>query len=73
MTESFMWRDPTKKCPVCGKTFIPAPLHAYKVSMKHRCGGIYDKLVCSWHCLRAYEKENGTIIKGRRTKNESKT
>lgn len=35
-------------CPVCGKEYVPAPQHVYKV--KHR-------LVCSWGCLRKAEKE----------------
>ncbi len=33
-----------KKCPVCGKVFIPAPFHANrdKISLK---------MVCSWSCV----------------------
>lgn len=42
----------TRKCPVCGKSFIPAPYHVYKVLM-HRS----NKLVCSWACKVAYDKE----------------
>lgn len=37
-----------KKCPICGKMFCPAPLHAYKVKRVN---------VCSWGCVRKYEKE----------------
>lgn len=40
------------KCPVCGKEFIPAPFHVYKVYTK----GQY-KLACSWNCVRKWEKK----------------
>ena len=39
-------------CPVCGKTFIPAPLHRYKLDGR-------DKLVCSWHCLCESRRKRG--------------
>lgn len=32
---------PEKKCPKCGKIFIPAPMHIY-----HE----YSKYYCSWTC-----------------------
>ena len=35
------------ECAICGKEFLPAPLHAWKISG--------DKLVCSYHCMRQYE------------------
>lgn len=35
-------------CPVCGKKFIPAPMHIYKVQ---------NCFVCSWGCQRKFEKE----------------
>lgn len=39
-----------KTCPICGKTFIPAPEHVYKTGPKGR-------MVCSWGCVcRAREK-----------------
>lgn len=34
-------------CIICGKTFIPAPMHIYKVK---------GKLVCSYNCRCAFEK-----------------
>lgn len=37
-----------KKCPVCGKIFCPAPLHAYKVK------GV---LVCTYSCVLKAERE----------------
>lgn len=35
-------------CPVCGKIFIPAPFHYYKLKKR--------KLVCSWNCQIEGEK-----------------
>ena len=37
-----------KKCPICGKKFVPAPMHVYKVK---------GRLVCTWGCVCKYEKE----------------
>ena len=37
------------KCPVCKKTFIPAPQHVYKTANG-------QKLVCSYHCAREDER-----------------
>ena len=57
------------KCPQCGKMFQPAPEHSY-----HE-GNAKVKLVCSYHCMREWEKEHPTArskyIKniGRRDKN----
>ena len=31
-------------CPVCGKKFIPAPMHRYRLDDQY-------KYVCSWSCL----------------------
>ena len=30
------------RCPICGKEYIPAVFHSYKVG---------NKRVCSWHCV----------------------
>ena len=42
-----------RECPMCHKTFVPAPYHAYRAHNKSR-------LVCSYHCMlasdRAYEE-----------------
>ena len=40
--EELKYRD--VKCSVCGKNFIPAPLHAYRDKRCH-------KRVCSWTCV----------------------
>lgn len=37
------------KCPVCKKTFMPAPQHVYKTANG-------NKLVCSYHCVLADER-----------------
>lgn len=37
-----------RTCPVCGKNFIAAPEHIYKVC---------DKKVCSWTCMLKGERE----------------
>lgn len=42
-----------KKCPICKKNFIAAPQHAWKIGSEKGY-----KLVCSYHCMRAYEKEH---------------
>lgn len=42
-----------KICPVCGKKFIPAVNHIYKVYIDRR----YRK-ACSWSCQRKWEKRN---------------
>ena len=50
-----------KKCPICGKKFIPAPLHVYKRSFTGK-----TKWLCSYHCLLAWDKRhprNYTTVK----------
>lgn len=42
-----------KKCAICGKTFIPAPMHVYK--RKHGSGG-KTRWLCSYHCMLAWDK-----------------
>lgn len=44
------------KCAVCGKMFKPAPEHALKIG-----GETSRKLVCSYSCMRKYEKEHGLL------------
>lgn len=43
-----MCRVRTAKCPICGREFVPAPLHSYKV----RVGSRY-RLACTYSCMRA--------------------
>ncbi len=46
------------KCAACGKGFKPAPEHALKIG-----GEGSRKLVCSYSCMRKYEKEHGLLRK----------
>ena len=55
MEEDKIYRMFVKKtCPVCGLEFIPAPMHSYKVG-----NSAHNKLVCSYSCMRKWEKEHG--------------
>lgn len=46
----------TKKCPICGKEFHPEAEHAWKIGRtKNGEGG---KSVCTYSCMRKWEKEN---------------
>ena len=47
---------PLPKCPICGKEFLPAHEHAYKIRVKKSDGHIIHKKVCSYECMRKYEK-----------------
>ena len=51
----FMVRS-SAECPVCGKTFFYDPEHAWMIGYgKNGYGG---KKVCSYTCMRKWEKEN---------------
>ena len=43
------------KCPICGKSFIPAPMHGWKYTRRSK-NNYRDVLVCSYHCMRAAER-----------------
>ena len=43
------WLTPNK-CPVCGKTFFPAALNAYRDARNR------DRLVCTYTCYRESER-----------------
>lgn len=44
------------KCPICGEKFHPVPEHAWMIGFgKNGYGG---KKVCSYTCMRKWEKEN---------------
>lgn len=62
-----------RTCPVCGETFYPAPMHSYKIGRPSD-----NKLVCTYSCMRKYEKEHGDLgfsyaFRGRRPKRRNKT
>lgn len=53
-----------QKCPICHKTFVPAPYHTYKTHNKVH-------YVCSYHCALASEKafeERSALNRERRNK-----
>lgn len=50
-----------KKCPICGKGFHPAPEHAWKIGPEQT-----GPLVCSYTCMRKWEKEHPPKKKIRR-------
>ena len=56
------YKDPivVKKCPVCGKEFVPAPQHAYTLPNK---GGP----VCSYHCMRDGRRKHEAKLKKRKS------
>lgn len=35
-----------KKCPICGRTFIPAPMHIFRID---------GKTFCRWTCYKKYQ------------------
>lgn len=37
-----------KECPVCGRTFVPAPFHVYVED---------NKYFCKWTCLTRYRRD----------------
>lgn len=45
-------------CPICGKIFVPAPMHVYKIKT--------NTLVCTWSCLCRYEREKERGRKGKK-------
>ena len=47
------------KCPICGKEFHPEPEHAWKIGNDKK-----GKTVCSYTCMRKWEKENHIKRKG---------
>lgn len=50
---SFGTPNTTRICPVCDKEFFPASEHKFKIKIRGK-----DKKVCSWHCVRTWEKKN---------------
>lgn len=48
-----VWLNP-RPCPICGKSFIPAVMHTYKIFDDGRF-----KNVCSHKCARVWDKKGG--------------
>lgn len=49
---------PVKKCPICGKEFVPAAEHAYRLPNK-------GAVVCSYHCHREARRKHESKLKKR--------
>lgn len=47
-------REKHIKCPICKKKFMPASMHAYHISNPNTH---WKRLVCSYHCVRAWERK----------------
>ncbi len=47
-----------RACPICGKMFYPLPDHALKIGNEGS-----RKLVCSYSCMRKWEKEHGWLTR----------
>lgn len=52
-----------KKCPICGKVFVPAPYHAWKASNI----GTHP-LVCSYHCALESDRRRDEKQKAAKTR-----
>lgn len=50
---SYEYEYKIKKCPICKKDFHPAPEHAWKIGPESS-----NNIVCSYTCMRKYEKEH---------------
>lgn len=48
----------TDTCPICGKKFIPAVEHMWKIGGWGNISGVRVEKVCSYSCMRKWEKEN---------------
>lgn len=44
-------------CPICEKRFVPAVYHSYRIG----CKSGQNRLVCSYTCMRDYERKNGLV------------
>lgn len=47
----YVWDTTMRTCPICGKRFLPAPQHSWKINGKHGGG----ELVCRYSCMRKWE------------------
>lgn len=50
-------------CPICGKNFIPAPYHYWRIGSEAEDDLINKRypgtLVCTYSCMRKWEKAHG--------------
>lgn len=52
-------------CPICGKKFIPAAQHAWCIGGWDSVHGERNQRVCSYTCMRKWEKEQEHLDKER--------
>jgi hypothetical protein len=55
------WTKRMRTCPICKKRFLPAPQHAWKIGNQRDFVDTDDvgkdgKLVCTYTCMRVWEK-----------------
>lgn len=46
----------TSTCPICGKKFVPAPEHMWKIGNWDGISGLRYTRVCTYTCMRKWEK-----------------
>lgn len=56
----------TSTCPICGKHFVPAPEHMWKIGNWCDIEEIRVQKVCSYTCMRKWEKEQEAMGKMKR-------
>ena len=56
------------KCPVCGKMYFPAGEHAWRIGEYGERG----KRVCSYSCMRKWEKEHHYKTRDETARRETK-
>lgn len=56
----------TETCPICGKNFVPAVEHMWKIGGWGNISGMRTERVCSYSCMRKWEKEHEYEDKKRR-------
>ena len=60
--ENIPWyKKPLDVCPICGKGFVPAVEHYWKIG-SYSCFDVRNTPVCSYTCMRAWEKEQEELI-----------
>lgn len=55
------YEEPLTVCPICKKMFAPAPMHYWKIGKARMTNCEFrtrNTLVCSYTCMRTWEKEN---------------
>lgn len=56
----------TETCPICGKAFVPAVEHMWKIGGWGNLGERRYTVVCSYTCMRKWEKEQEASDKAKK-------